>query len=161
MALTSMDIIHIINPFRIGNIFKGVFACDTLPRNFSLPAAFIINLSKHDSVGSHWVGLFINNDKIAEYFDSFAFPPIQDDIVKFIRKNSIKLNYNKKQIQHLSSVKCGKYVILFILSKMLNKNFNEIINRFSSNLTVNELVIENIFNYFNQEKNELIYQGKI
>lgn len=157
MALTTLDILQIIDPFQKSGIFKGVFPSDMLPKKFSLPAAFIINLSHHDSKGSHWVGLYINKEKNAEYFDSFGFPPNQKEIVKFIRLNSRGFSFNNKQIQHINSNKCGKFVILFILIKMYNKNLKEILDKFSSNLGVNELVIENLFKYFTQLRKEIIY----
>lgn len=150
MALTNLDILHIIDPFQKSGIFKGVFPCDELPKKFTLPAAFVINLSKHNSRGSHWIGLFINKDRKAEYFDSFGFQPNQSEIIRFIKLNSKEYSFNNKQIQHISSNKCGKFVILFILAKMYNKNFGEILEKFSSNLGVNEVVIENLFHYFTQ-----------
>lgn len=156
MALSTLDIIDLIEPFKTSSIFKGVFPCDELPKYFTLPATFVINLSKHNSRGTHWVGLYISSEKIAEYFDSFGLPPTQVDIIKFIERNSRHFFYNKKQIQHLASIKCGKYVILFILCKIFDKNFNEIIDRFSNNLQVNEIIIENIFKYFNDKKKEII-----
>lgn len=90
MALTTSDILQIIDPFQKCNIFKGVFPCDELPKNFTLPAAFVINLSKHNSRGSHWVGLFIDKQRNAEYFDSFGFQPNQSEIIQFIKLKSKK-----------------------------------------------------------------------
>lgn len=160
MALTTLDIRNMIEPFQRLGIFKGVFPCDGLPEKFSLPAGFIINLSKHDSRGSHWVALYIDRYRIAHYFDSFGFPPQQGEIIRFINRHSKKLNFNKKQIQHIISDKCGKFAVLFILAKMYNKCVEEIMEKFSSNLRVNDVVIENIFNYFNQIRKSRIYITK-
>lgn len=122
MALTTIDISTFVNPFKRSNIFKGVFGSDCLPTKFTLPAAFVINLSTHDSRGSHWVALYIEKNGHGEYFDSFGFPPMENHIMLFIRKYVKILKYNKKQIQHISSSKCGKFVIAFILSKMYGRN---------------------------------------
>ena len=157
MAFTSVDIRNIILPFQIHGIFKGVFPCDLLPKKFTLPAAFIINLSEHDSLGSHWVGLYIDRNHEAEYFDSFGFPPIQNHIQHFIRKYSRNLTFNSKQLQHIVSNKCGKYVILFILCKMYGKSPIEVFEKFSSNLIVNEIVIESQFKYFTQLRKNILY----
>lgn len=159
MALTNLDILQIIDPFQKSGIFKGVFPCDMLPKRISVPAGFIINLSNHNSRGSHWVALYINEHREAEYFDSFGFPPRQKEIIQFIKLNSRSLSFNNKQIQHISSNKCGKFVILFILTKMYRKNFEEILEKFSSNLGVNEIVIEDLFKYFKQLRKEFIYNG--
>lgn len=84
MALTTLDILNLIGPFKRLYIFKDVFACDDLPKKFILPAAVVVNLSKHDSHGSHCVGLFFDEKRTADYFDSFGFPPRQQDIILFI-----------------------------------------------------------------------------
>lgn len=156
MALTNFDILNLLEPFQQYGIFKGVFACDSLPKIFSLPAAFIVNLSKHDSRGTHWVALHIDRTGVAEYFDSFGLPPSQNDILKFIQSNCKRISFNGKQIQHITSNKCGKYVILFILCKMLGKSVREVFGKFSSNLSVNDIVIENLIKYFLQLRINLI-----
>lgn len=136
-------------PFQRASIFKGVFACDQLPKHVNLPAAFVINLSPSNEKGTHWVGLYINKSGEANYFDSYGFFPLTNKhIGYFIRMHSKKMNYNHKQIQHLSSTNCGKYVAIFILSQIYNRNFDEIIEKFSNNLKINDLVLENLFNYF-------------
>lgn len=69
-----MDTISInctIKPFQRQSIFKGVFPCDSLPNQFSLPAIFVINLSPHTEGGTHWVAVYIPVNRIAYYFDSF------------------------------------------------------------------------------------------
>lgn len=88
MALTTIDIRNMIEPFQINGIFKGVYPCDLLPKRFSLPAAFIINLSSHKTRGSHWVALYIDRKRVAHYFDSFGFSPQQNNIATFIKKHS-------------------------------------------------------------------------
>lgn len=161
MALTNIDIYHLIDPFQKSGIFKGVFPCDRLPKRFSLPAAFVVNLSGHNSRGSHWIGLFINKNRDAEYFDSFGFPPSQKNILSFLKAHCKKITFNKKQIQHIVSSKCGKFVILFILCKMYDKNVEEILKKFSTNLSVNEVVIEHIFNYFTQLRKNIIFKNQM
>lgn len=145
MALTTLDIYKFIEPFKRSNIFKRVFPSDCLPSKFSLPAAFVINLAEHTSRGTHWVALYIQKNGYAEYFDSLGFPPTEKNIILFIRKHCKLVEHNEKQIQHISSNKCGKFVITFILSKMYGRN---ILPAFSTNLYVNEIVVENILTYF-------------
>lgn len=157
MALNTIDLRNLIEPFQRNGIFKGVFPCDMLPKIDSFPAGFIINLSDHTSIGSHWVGLFIDRHGVAEYFDSFGFPPRQRDIVRFIKKNSKNMLFNERQIQHIVSNKCGKFVVLFILCKLYNKSVPEIIAKFSTNLKVNDILIENCFNYFKQLRKNILY----
>lgn len=74
---------------------------------------------------------------------------MEEHILLFIRKNIKLLNYNQKQIQHISSKKCGKFVIAFILSQMYGRN---ILDAFASNLSVNEIIVENILAYLNEQR---------
>lgn len=151
MALSTIDIMNIMQPLQRYRIFSGVYAADCLPHRIKLPCAFIINTSPRTELQGHWIALYINENGVAEYFDSFGFPPIQKDIQYFLRLHAKQVTYNEKQLQHLSSVKCGKFAIVFILVKMFGKSTTELFRKFSSNLMINDLIIERIFtnlNYF-------------
>lgn len=145
--MNTVELYRVLLPFQKRNIFKGVFASDALPSKFTLPAAFVINLSPKTEKGTHWIGLYIKPNGTAHYFDSYGFPPKNTSIRNFIRLHSNKLKYNKRQLQHLSSVKCGKFVCLFIVFKMYRKSFGDLVDKLSYNLAVNDVVIENIFKY--------------
>lgn len=152
MAMNTIDIINIILPHQKENIFKGVFACDDLPSKFALPAGFVVNLSKKSHIGSHWVGLFIDEYGVCTYFDSYGRKPTNKDICHFIKLHSRTTVFNQNQIQHVSSVKCGKFAAVFILMKMYKKNMISFISQFSKNLTINDTVIENFVRYFKELK---------
>lgn len=145
MALNTLDIIKIMQPIQRRKIFAGVYAADCLPHQAKLPSAYIINTSPRNQLQGHWIALYLGENGVAEYFDSFGFPPLQRKIQLFIRLHSKQIIFNKIQIQHLSSVKCGKYAIVFILAKIFKKSITEVIKKFSSNLMVNDLIIEKIF----------------
>lgn len=130
------------------SFFRGVFACDDLPRNFALPAAFIINLSKKSEAGSHWVALCIDRFGVAYYFDSFGLPPKNVFIKQFIKMHSKKLVFNKTQLQHITSSKCGKYCCVFVVVFLKNLSFPSLLRKFSLNLSINEIIIERLFNYY-------------
>lgn len=142
--MDTTDLYNYLLPFQKNGTFKGVYASDALPTRCVLPAAFAINLSPKRERGTHWVGLYIDEKGAAEYFDSYGFAPDNPNILRFLRMHSINLSYNKR---HLSSVKCGKFVCIFIISKMYRKSFEELLDKLSNNLSVNDLVIENIFKY--------------
>ena len=55
------DSVRKIRPLR--DIFKGVYARDTIPY-FSTAGkltrfGLIVNLDKHNSIGSHWIAIFV------------------------------------------------------------------------------------------------------
>lgn len=145
--MDTVELYRTLIPFQKRNIFKGVFACDALPSKFTLPAAFVINLSPKADKGTHWVAVYIDKYGTAFYFDSYGFAPDNKNIRNFLRLHSNRLSYNKRQIQHISSVKCGKFVCIFIITKMYNKSFDDLLDKLSNNLTINDLVVDNIFKY--------------
>ena len=52
---------------------------------------YVINLDWHESVGTHWIALHVNGDKIT-YFDSFGVGRIPKQVKKFIRNKKIITN---------------------------------------------------------------------
>lgn len=146
--MNTLTITQFVRPFQQARIFKGVFACDQLPANFSLPALFIVNLSPRSQPGTHWVSIYIDGWGTAVYFDSFGMPPRNIHILRFLKLHSKESKYNKKQVQHLSSIKCGRFACVFAVSMLRNIDLKPFFARFSKNLKINDIVIEGIYNYF-------------
>lgn len=95
----------VINTHQRHNIFKGVFPCDSLPKKFSFPAIFIINLSPNTEPGSHWVAICITSKRYAFYFYSFGFPVNNHYISHFLKKHAFKITHN---VKHITLNKCGQ-----------------------------------------------------
>ena len=49
--------------------FSGVYSRNKLPKIKN--GAYVINLDEYESIGTHWIALYVNEDNIA-YFDSFG-----------------------------------------------------------------------------------------
>lgn len=145
--MDSLSIARFTESYQRRNIFKGVFPCDLLPHKFSLPAAFIINLSPHNDPGSHWVAVYIDEKGLAFYFDSFGFGIKNYFISTFLRLHSKKVTFNKKQLQHISSNKCGKFCCVFVACILKNCSISDFLKNFSLNLFVNDLIIDNMYKY--------------
>lgn len=130
------------------NVF--VTACDRLPNNFQLPAGFIINTSRADEVGTHWVALYIDSRGAAYYFDSFGFPPQTMEIQYFIRLHSRRINFNKQQLQRTNSRVCGFYATIFLYYILaLKLSPSHFLSHFSYNLVINDGVINRMYHKFN------------
>lgn len=154
--MNSSTIKQFVKPFQQRGIFKGVFACNRLPGVFSLPALFIINLSPSSQPGSHWVSLHIDEKGTAFYFDSFGMPPRNTDILRFMRLHSKRSVHNRKQLQHLSSIKCGRFVCVFVISMLRGNGFKSVADKFSNNLKINDIIIEGVYNYFDVIRKSLL-----
>ena len=96
--------------------FLGVFPSDMLPRSVTQTGTVIINTDPHTEKGSHWLAVhFFPKSSSAYYFDSYGILPLVPDIEAFIRRNCTVWDYNKRQLQGLTSNICGKYCCLFAL----------------------------------------------
>ena len=146
--MNTIAIREYIAPHQRRNIFKGVFPCDGLPHSFRLPAAFVINLSTHDEPGTHWVALYISECGNAIYFDSFGMKPPNVHINSFLKVHTKSVSYNNKQLQHISSNKCGRFCCVFVVSALRKCSIDSFISRFGINLYVNDFVVENMYKYF-------------
>ncbi len=81
--------------------FIGTYPRDLLPKEKIKirPCALIVNTDESSKPGEHWLAIYLNANGIAEYFDSFGFMPMHNDIIKFLLRNNIKsLIYNSNQI---------------------------------------------------------------
>ena len=56
--------------YQNGPRFNGVFSRNNLPKKIE-DGAYVINLDEYADVGTHWIALFCNRNKIV-YFDSFG-----------------------------------------------------------------------------------------
>src|SRR6266571_4560668 len=89
--------------------FYGVYPKDLLPKSLfkKRPLAFVINTDNADEPGEHWVALYIDENNIAEYLDSFGFPPFKK-IYEFLEIQNVEnLIYNNYQLQSNFSSVCG------------------------------------------------------
>ena len=58
--------------------FNGVYSRDNLSNKIKYGAS-VINLDEHSDIGTHWIDLYILNDKV-NYFDSFGVEHIPKEI---------------------------------------------------------------------------------
>ena len=49
--------------------FNGIYSRNNLPK--IKDGAYVINLDKYESIGTHWIALYVNANNIL-YFDSFG-----------------------------------------------------------------------------------------
>ena len=99
----------------------------------------IYNTNNSDKKSGHWCSIIRKNNTI-HVFDSFGIGEIPSKIYR-IYKN-FKIITNIYQIQHISSILCGLYSILFILYDVKNKNdFINFLTLFNKNdFLKNELI---------------------
>ena len=121
---------HSLTNFEIQNYyqnkpkFNGVY-----PRNNLLKMkdrAYIINLVEYESIGTHWIDLYVNAKNVT-YFDSFEVEHIPKEIRKLEKLENIY------RIQAYDSIMCGCFCIGFIYFLLKGKKSLKYTNLFCSN----------------------------
>ena len=126
--------------------FCGVFSIDHLPKEkLNHDCSFIVNTDYSNGQGKHWIAIFASKKGIIEYFDPFGRRPINKEIYDFIKVNSSDYIYNKKEIQHLSSIKCGLFCLFFVMTRSRGIPMKISINFFNEISYLNDDLIDIIF----------------
>ena len=88
------------------------------------PTSCIINTSKADEKGEHWVAVYFPKDGAGggEYFDSFGFPPLQRatrQLCEMLSTGEYSWNeeYPIQDVLDESSVSCGYHVLFYLYAK--------------------------------------------
>ena len=122
-------------------IYLGTFARDQLPSIIKYPACFIFNNQSSDQYGEHWVALFINKKRHAEFFDSFGNEPKYYNLDKYLQKFSKNYKiFNTLAIQSNDSTFCGYYCILFCLFKTRGYSMNKFLSFFKDTVSNDKLL---------------------
>ena len=109
--------LHLLTNFEIQKYYQNKPKVNVLYSRDNLhkvkDGAYVVNLDKYESVGTHWMALRVNGDKVT-YFDSFGVEYIPKEIKKFIDNNNIITNMYRQVymcIQAYSSIMCGYFCI--------------------------------------------------
>jgi len=96
--------------------FVGVFPSDCLPTSLeALPAAIVCNTDPISKPGQHWIALFIDDNGVGEYFDSYGQEPSVPDIKDFLHRNCDSWQHNPRTVQGMMSSTCGQYCLYYLL----------------------------------------------
>ena len=107
---------------------NGVFPRNNLSK--IKDEAYIINLGEYESIGTHWIALYIIDNNVT-YFDSFGVEHIPKEIKKIIENKNIITNIYR--IQAYDSIICEYFCIGLIDFMLKGKSLFEYINLFSPN----------------------------
>ena len=116
----------------------GVYAANHVPRLLSVPAAIVTNLDTSDKPGSHWVAIYIDKNGYGNYFDSYGVGPVSRHHIDRLRRNCIRFQWNKRQVQSVDSQVCGEHCIMFLYHMCSGISVRKYLRLFSSNFRKND-----------------------
>ena len=126
--------------------YQGSFALDEIGQieTKSIPEFFILNLDIRAGGGNHWIAFAIYQnevyicDSLGGLVPGKQFPKQLINFLHILTQNR-KL-YVTKQLQPLSSTKCGEYCVLFV-KEMSKTNFCSFLSLFTTNLYQNDKIV--------------------
>jgi len=90
----------------------------------------------------HWLAMFKISDTQVEFFDSYGHPPQSYGLSANPYYDLIS---SQQQLQSTNSNVCGHYCIWFLLSRAVNKSYEEILKMFSTtNLVANDNIVREL-----------------
>ena len=117
-SINIMDMWQILCTLRDVNSFLDIFPSDFFPssRTVLKPCTLIVNADPHKEGDSHWLSTHLTHrSSSAYYFDSYGIVPLVQSIQAFQKRHCTTWEYNKRQLQGLTSEFCGHYCCLLAL----------------------------------------------
>ena len=124
--------------------FMGCFASDTLIVPTEYPSFLITNTDCNHMNGTHWVCIYFPRFNSVEYFCSLGVPFYSYPLICNYIRNIVGFDnvyFNLKHIQSELSNTCGFHAIAFAIKRDLGISFNNIINNFTLNECLNDLIV--------------------
>ena len=131
------------------NTYLGTFPARVLPKQEKKCYSWISNIDVHGKEEKHWIGWFVNDDKVC-FFDSFGRSP--DDITlpinfRTFADNFKVIQFSQRRIQRWNSVACGYFCIHFIYVLSLGLDYGSFLKDYSrSNFEANDYFAVNFVN---------------
>lgn len=123
--------------------FLGVFSFDQIPAKIPKKTFLVLNLDPSYLKGSHWIAVTRLVANEIEIFDSLA-KDITNLLPAFRHLKTLDIVHNTDPVQSPHSKLCGKFVVTFLIERMLNQDFEmkELINTiFSNDLQFNDTIV--------------------
>jgi len=123
----------------------GVVPADFLPWRIDPGFGIIANTADSSSDGEHWSTIYNSPLGQLEYFCSYGnkMSAYHSGWVDFAARHCDKVLYNPYRIQEFGSNVCGLYAVFFLLFRIRNWSYEEIVcNLLNKTPSVNDTFIE-------------------
>jgi hypothetical protein len=119
-----MDTFQILYALRNVHSFLGVYPSDILPLDkINQTGTIILNSNPHTEDVSDWLAIKIEpRSSTSIYFDSYGLSPFVPAIQSFLRRTCTIWEYNKTQLQGLTT-DCGHYCWVYFVSLFVFPNY--------------------------------------
>ena len=133
---------------KISRTFYGTFSIDNIPEINNDVFSVIVNLSKRNEKGTHFIAVSSRKNKII-YFDSLGNQNINLILKEYLKNHKKQIIYSNHQLQNFFSNHCGFFCVSFILcieNDISLENFLKIFSR--KNLYLNDYICIEIIKFY-------------
>lgn len=149
-ALSGNQIIKFVKKFKNIRIFTFILNdLNEIPVNIPENSVFLVNVTKNDKKGMHWIVLKNEKEKIV-MFDSYNLPL---SILPTKWKNKVVKSDNCV-FQNKDSIVCGQYCALYVLNEEIMTIFTCVKSN-SKNSMCNDVLCMFLYNYLNKQKKKI------
>ena len=113
--MNSLQILRVLKGDDLARRYAvGVYPADRLPPVQKYPSALVVNSDPDGMRGSHWLAMYFDDHKKAEFFYSYGLPPeiYGDHFIQFLEKNSS--HFVRKEVYSLSIQQFASNTAYFI-----------------------------------------------
>lgn len=135
----------------------GVLASNHLPYSVNkLPCCFVVNTDPSWKSGTHWLALYIDENRKVEFFDSYgqkleSYP----FLYSFVQRVSTEWKFNNKQLQGSLSSTCGQFCIYFLFWRTRGIRFDKILKSFATSVDTNDILVTSFVNMVSDDKTRI------
>lgn len=118
------------------DFYMGTYSCNNIPDSTWEKNFLIINLSKVNTLGSHFICLYIyknRNKWYVEYFDPLGGPCRNKYILHYISNYSKYYKMSTRPVQSMFSIRCGFFCATYVMYRgNALSSFSKFINLFDN-----------------------------
>jgi len=133
--------------------YQELCSLDTIPKLLQIRKFIIVNLSKQNQEGTHWIVIVRSHNKTYEIFNSLGFENLEIIQPYFKLRSKADILFNETSFQLENSTTCGLFSIYFIIHRILNfdMSFHDLLEDiFNASKTENE---SQVMQFCNRLKN--------
>ena len=117
----------------------------------------IVNTHPSNQPGEHWLAIYITDDGIGRFYDSFGNPPDFTYFPKSIKdflKTCENVEYSSKQVQDLVSTTCGQHCLFFLFLMTKGLSYKDFMSFYADDLRENDALVSKFVAKMYQSKRD-------
>lgn len=105
----------------VSHFYEGVYSLDEIPKELASRHFVVVNLSKKNEEGTHWIVICRSDESIYEIFNSLGFETLDPLVPEYFSvPPDTDVIYNGHAFQMENSSTCGYFSVFFAVHRVFN-----------------------------------------